>query len=187
MAASGEGAMRAATRLGVNPVKPVTLIGVAALGVGLGDAQGAAGIELHLIDRHVAEIGDLVDDAVGEVGVADGGRDVRFLAAQPDHLQQFPACGPASLGLDDRPVDEMDEGDEVGDPPLAGEDAARAGGLRENFPRGHAVGGDGLPPVRGIVGARGEQLGRSARGLLRSATAAYNTQHHEQTQQPDPD
>ena len=32
MAPFGEGAMRAATRLGVNPVKPVTLIGVAALG-----------------------------------------------------------------------------------------------------------------------------------------------------------
>jgi enamine deaminase RidA (YjgF/YER057c/UK114 family) len=32
MAAFGEGAMRAAARLGVNPVKPVTLIGVAALG-----------------------------------------------------------------------------------------------------------------------------------------------------------
>lgn len=32
MAAFGEGAMRAAGRLGVNPVKPVTLIGVAALG-----------------------------------------------------------------------------------------------------------------------------------------------------------
>ncbi len=32
MAAFGEGAMRAAGRLGVNPIKPVTLIGVAALG-----------------------------------------------------------------------------------------------------------------------------------------------------------
>jgi len=31
MAAFGEGAMRAATRLGVDPLKPVTLIGVAAL------------------------------------------------------------------------------------------------------------------------------------------------------------
>ena len=32
MAAFGEGALRAASRLGVDPVKPVTLIGVSALG-----------------------------------------------------------------------------------------------------------------------------------------------------------
>ena len=33
------------------------------------------------------------------------------------------------------------------------------GGLRENFPRRCAIGGDGCPPVGGVVGAGGEECG----------------------------
>ena len=33
---------------------------------------------------------------------------------------------------------------------------AGTGGLRENFPGGRAVGGNGCPPVSGVVGAGGE-------------------------------
>ena len=48
------------------------------------------------------------------------------LAGQPDHFQQFGARRLAALRLGHRPVDQMDEGDEVGDAPLAGETCRRS-------------------------------------------------------------
>lgn len=65
-------------------------------------------------------------------------------------------------------------------------DFARAGSLWENFPCGHAIGGNRRPPVRGIIGARREKFRGCARLNLRRAAAAKRSQRHEQNEKPAP-
>ncbi len=47
------------------------------------------------------------------------------LARQADHLQQLEAGGLPALRLDHRPVDQMNEGDQIGDPPFGHQHARR--------------------------------------------------------------